>query len=48
MCKVKPSLKGNVNSFMFFEVLMAKIILSNVKENPQNEGEQKDMGWGHK
>lgn len=37
-------MKGNVNLIMFFEVLMAKIILSNVKENPQNEGEQKDMG----
>lgn len=27
---------------------MAKMILSNVKENLQNGGEQKDMGCGHK
>lgn len=41
-------MKGNENLITFFEVLMAKMILSNVKENLQNGGEQKDMGCGHK
>lgn len=44
MYKVKPSMKGNANLIMFFEVLMAKIILSNVNENPQNEGNKKIWG----